>query len=256
MTADDSTTTGPEDSASAAIREPPRVLVPVEVLEGEAISESLAAFLAPSEVVVLGYHVLPEQTPTEQASMQFEDRAQSAVDDVAETFRAAGRAVETRVAFTHDRDQTVERVAADVGATAVLYPNPAGDISDVLVPIRGVVDVDRLAGLLATLLVGGDDTVTLWDVTKPDSGLDVETAVQDVRERLLDAGMDPDRMLADATTSGSPIREIIDRSVDYDVVAMGEGEESVFATLFGDPEERVAGGGVAPVLVVRNRETE
>lgn len=256
MTADEPNTSSESDrdAGARAIREPPRILVPVAVLEGEALSEPLAAFLAPSEVVVLGYHILPEQTPTEQASMQFEDRAQAAIEDIAETFRAAGRDVETRVAFTHDRDQTVERVAEDVGATAVLLPNPAGELRDVLVPIRGAVDPDRLADLLATLLVGGGGTVTLWGVTKPDADFDAEAAVADARELLVDRGMATERMLAEATTSESPVREIIERSADYDVVVMGRGAEPVYSALFGVPSERVAGGAVAPVIVVRDRE--
>ena len=53
-----------------SIREPPKVLVPVEVLEGRTVPESLVRFLAPSEVVVLGYHVVPEQTPAGQARLQ------------------------------------------------------------------------------------------------------------------------------------------------------------------------------------------
>ncbi|MFC6737215.1 hypothetical protein ACFQEQ_13320, partial [Halolamina salina] len=99
--------------ASFTIREPPKVLVPVEVLEGESLSVPLVEFLAPTEVVLLGYHVLPEQTPTEQASMQFEDRAHAAIDEIAAAFREAGREVETRVAFTHDRDATVDGVASE-----------------------------------------------------------------------------------------------------------------------------------------------
>jgi nucleotide-binding universal stress UspA family protein len=252
----DSESDSGSDTRATAIREPPRVLVPVEVLEGEAVSEALAAFLAPSAVVLLGYHVLPEQTPTEQASMQFEDRAQAALAAIAETFRSAGRDVETRIVFTHDRDQTVERVASEIGATAVLLPNPAGELRDVLVPIRGAVDPDRLADLLATLLVGGDGTVTLWGVTKPGADFEVEAAVAETRELLVERGMATDRMLAEATASESPVREIVERSADYDVVVMGRGGEPVYTALFGDPSERVAGGAVAPVLVVRDREVE
>ncbi|NIB98822.1 universal stress protein [Halobacterium sp. R2-5] len=234
------------------VREPPRVLVPVEVLEGESLSESLAAFLAPSEVVVLGYHVLPEQTPTEQASMQFEGRALAAVEDIAETFRAAGRDVETRVAFTHDRDQTVERVAAEVGATAVLLPNPSGKIRDVLVPIRGVVDTGRLADLVATLLADGDGTVALWGVAGSD-GFDAAAAVETVRETLRDRGLAADRITTETAASESPIRDVVARSEEFDVVVMGAGGASLFAALFGDDTERVAEGAVDPVLVVRDR---
>ncbi|QLC32760.1 universal stress protein [Halarchaeum sp. CBA1220] len=235
-----------------AIREPPKVLVPVEVLEGESVSESLAAFLAPADVVVLGYHVLPEQTPTEQASMQFEERAQTAVDDLAAVFRDAGGDVETRVAFTHDRDQTVERVAADVGATAVLLPNPVGEVSDVLVPIRGVVDRERLADLVATLLADGDGEVTLWGLGSDE--YDAEAAVEGARESLAERGLNVTRITTETSPADSPVHDIVSRSADFDVIVMGAGEESLWSVLFGGESERVAEGAVAPVLVVRDRE--
>ena len=140
--------------------DPPTVLVPIRVLEGQALPETLATFLAAADVVVLGYHVLPEQTPAEQASMQFEDRARSAVDDIADAFRDAGGEAETRVAFTHDRDQTVERVAADVGATALLLPNPVADVETLLVAVRGalasfglIAFMDRLSILVGTAVI-------------------------------------------------------------------------------------------------------
>ncbi|MCG1002322.1 MULTISPECIES: universal stress protein [Halobacterium] len=252
MVTDESAT----DGESLSVREPSRVLVPVEVLEGESISASLAEFLAPAEVVVLGYHVLPEQTPTEQASMQFEDRAQEAVEDIAETFREAGREVETRVAFTHDRDQTVERVATEVDATAVLLPNPIGEIHDVVVPIRGEIDADRLADLVATLFAGSEGSVTLWGIERTGSGFDADDGIAYVRETLTDRGVPADQITTTTSASEYPVRSIVDRSDEFDVIVMGEGSESPFAVLFGDETERVAEGAVAPVLVVRDRELE
>ena len=132
------------------------VLVPIEVLEGQTIPDTLVEFLAPADVIVLGYHVFPEQTPTEQASLQFEDRAREAVDDIAQTFVDAGGDPETRVVFTHDREQTIDRVAAAVGAPAILLPNPVGEISEVLVPILGALDGGEAAEELAEELVGRD----------------------------------------------------------------------------------------------------
>lgn len=238
-----------------SIREPPRVLVPVEVLEGESVSESLAEFLAPAEIVVLGYHVLPEQTPAEQASIQFEDRAQEAVDDIARVFEEAGRDVETRVAFTHDREQTVKRVAAEVGATAVLLPNPVGDVSDALVPIRGAIDRERLADLVATLLAEGDGTVTLWGLATDEADFDAEQAVDAVNESLRERGLEASRITTETTVAESPVYDIVERSAEFDVIVMGEGDESLWSVLFGEETERIAEGAVAPVLVVRRRET-
>lgn len=241
---------------SLNIREPPRILIPVEVLEGESIPDSVVEFLAPAEVILLGYHVLPEQTPTEQASMQFESRAQAAIQDIAQVFREAGREVETRVAFTHNRDQTVERVAAEVGATAVLLPNPAGTIEDIVVPLRGAIDVGRVADLVATLLSGREATVNLWGIGGGVGEFDPEGAVENARDRLLQRGLAAEQITTETSDVETPVYEIIDRSDEYDAVVMGEGGPSLLHTLFGDPGERIAEGAVRPVLVVRTRDPE
>ncbi|MFB6142925.1 MAG: universal stress protein [Halorientalis sp.] len=237
-----------------AIREPPTVLVPVKVLEGQTVPEALVTFLAPAEVVVLGYHVLPEQTPTEQASMQFEDRAREAVGDIAQSFRTMGREVETRVAFTHDRDQTVERVAAEVGATALLLSNPTGAIEDVLVPLRGAVDTDRLADLVATLLGEGAGSVTLWGLGPAGGEFDADAAVADAAATLREWGLPDDQVATETTATDAPLRDIVDRSGEFDVIVMGESTESLVSAILGEDEERVAKGAVAPVLVVRDRD--
>lgn len=239
-----------------AIREPPVVLVPVEVLEGATLPDALVSFLAPAKVVVLGYHVLPEQTPTEQASMQFEKRARAAVDDIAATFVDAGGDPETRVVFTHDRDQTLERVAAELGATATLLPNPTGAVSEVLVPIRGAIDDDRLADLVATLADEAHERVTLWGLTDGPGGFDADTAVTDTADRLRARGVTEAQLTTETATTETPIRDIVERSADADVVVMGAGDESILDALFGDDAERVAEGAVAPVLVVRDRVPE
>lgn len=240
----------PEDAPELSIRQPPKVLIPVRVLEGQSLPETLAAFLAPADVVVLGYHVLPEQTPTEQASMQYEERARSAVADIADVLEGVGGSVETRVAFTHDRDQTVERVAAEVGATAVLLPNPAGEVEEVLVAIRGAIDTDRLADLVATLVAAGGERVTVWGLGG--DAFDAEAAVADVRETLLDRGLSGAQVVTETTVTETPVYDIIDRSPEFDAIVMGEGGETLFTQLFGDDAERVAEGAVAPVLIVRD----
>lgn len=239
------------EGESLAIREPPKLLVPIEVLEGESISESLVEFLAPAEVLLLGYHVLPDQTSTEQASMQFEERAQSAIDEIATAFREVGGEVETRVAFTHDRDATVDRVAADAAVTAVLLPNPVGDVDEVVVPIRDAIDGDRLADLVATLLVGRDGSVTLWGLDINE--FDTQAAVDRVRETLTGRGLAAERIRTEVTDVDSPVRAVVDRSGEFDVIVMGEGGPGLLSSLFGDPSERVAEGAVAPVIVVRDR---
>ena len=112
-----------------------RVLVPVAVLEGESVSPGLISLLGTVDVTVLGYHVLPEQTPPDQARLQFEERATSALEDISQEFRAAGGATDHRLVFTRDREQTMQRVAerspdnGDVSSQGLVYLEQATETS-------------------------------------------------------------------------------------------------------------------------------
>lgn len=235
----------------AGVRDKPTILLPVAVLEGQTIPEPLVDFLAPARVVVLGYHVVPEQTPTEQAGLQFEDRARQAIDTIAESFRAAGGDPETRIAFTHDRDETVERVATEIGATALLLPNPTGEIHDVLVPLRGAISYSRLADIVGTLIADSDRQVTLWGIDTGTDAFDPDEAVSEARARLDRRGIPSEQVDVEFSTEQAPLRAIVERSGAFDAIVMGAGDQSLVTALLGEDEERVAEGAVAPVVVVR-----
>jgi len=97
-----------------------RVLVPLAILKGETVSAGVVDSLSNAEVVLLGYHVVPEQTPPGQARMSFEEHAEDALGETAAAFEDAGVPVETVLVFTHDRGETVGRVADERGCKAVL----------------------------------------------------------------------------------------------------------------------------------------
>jgi nucleotide-binding universal stress UspA family protein len=138
----------------------------------------------------------------------------------------------------------------------VLLPNPVGSVSEMLVPIRGVLDEDRLADLVSTLADEAHERVTLWGLTGEASDFDAEAAVAEIEERLLARGVSAEQITTETAITTTPIIDIVERSAEADVVVMGEGSESPLGILFGDDAERVAEGAVAPVLVVRDREPE
>lgn len=233
-----------------------RVLVPVEVLEGETVTESVVELLGGLPVVVLGYHVLPEQTPPGQARLQYEAQAQTKLDDLAATFRAAGGGVETRLVFTHDEEQTINRVADEAGCEAILLPNPTSPVERVLVPLRGEADARRIAGFVTALVGGRDIEVTLLHVAEADtqgasgqSLLDTATAV------LREGGLPEDAVTQRVEVTDTPVQRIAEVATEYDTVVMGESEPSLGRFVFGDPSERVATESLGPVIVVRRAES-
>jgi hypothetical protein len=224
------------------------VLVPLAVLEGEPVPPGVAELLAPVDVVVLGYHVLPEQTPPDQARLQFEDRAQAELDDAAAAF---GDGVETRLVFTGDRAQTLDRVAEAVGAAAVLLPNPAPAVDRLLVAVRPG-DAERVGAFAAALAARRDVEVTLLAVAEDEGAVDdAEAALSAAAERLQADGVAEDAVARELVVSDAPVAAAVDASEGHDAVVLGERPASLEAVVFGEHAAQVADRTVAPVVVVR-----
>jgi nucleotide-binding universal stress UspA family protein len=226
-----------------------RVLVPVEILEGESVSYGLMNLLGTMDVTVLGYHVLPEQTPADQAREQFEERAVSALEDLAQEFREAGGDAESRLVFTHDREQTVDRVADDVDARAYALTGATGDVDRLLVPIAGDVAVDRILDFVTELVGDRDITVTLFLASEADGA---DALLEKAADRLEASGITAE---TDLVVSGQPFEALINAVPGHDAIVIGEQAPSLSTFLRGDEAERIAAASVGPVLVVRGERT-
>ncbi|ELY52979.1 universal stress protein [Natronolimnohabitans innermongolicus] len=224
-----------------------RVLVPLAILEGESVSPGLTALLEPVAVTVLGYHVLPEQTPPDQARLQYEDRATDALDDLTATFRVGGGPADHRLVFTHDREQTIDRIAAETAADAYAIPGASGQIDRLLVVLTGDVAVDRICSFVGELIGPREIDVTLFLATDDaDAGRALlETAAESIAAREIDVRT---RLVDDA----APFESLLETATDHDAVVVGEQAPSLRSLVFGEPSERIAVESVAPVLVVRN----
>jgi nucleotide-binding universal stress UspA family protein len=224
-----------------------RVLVPVEVLEGKTVSPGLMTLLGTVDVTVLGYHVLPEQTPPDQARHQYEERATSALTDLCEEFRSAGGAADHRLVFTHDRRQTIDRIADDVDAGAFAISGMTGDVDSLLVSLSGDVNVDRIVTFVVELVGDRDIDVTLFFAG--DGGTD--GTVTTAAERIRSAGVD----VSTETAAGDPFAALMDVVPGHDAIVMGEAAPSLRSFVFGAEADRVASASVGPVIVVRTDES-
>jgi len=230
----------------------PSILVPIRVLEGESVPEGVPELLAHAHVVLLGYHVIPEQTAPGQAQMQFEERANDRIDEYEEIFEDAGATVERRLVFTHDGQRTLDRMTTEHDCLAVLVPNATGEIEDVLVAIRGAVGVDRLARVVAGVFGPMGVTVTLYHVAdEAETDQDVQTLLDGATQRLTDLGMDAASIETRIEREQDALDAIVDSAEAYDAVVMGESDPSLVTFVFGMPAAQVADRFLGPVLVVQ-----
>lgn len=226
-----------------------RVLVPVEILEGGSVSSGLMNLLGTMDVTVLGYHVIPEQTPPDQAREQFEERAVSGLQDLTEEFRAAGGDADSRLVFTHDREQSVDRVASDIDAAAYAITGATGDVDRLLVPIAGDVAVSRILDFVIELVGDRDITVTLFLASEADGA---EALLDEAAGKLENAAITTETELL---VSGRPFEALIEAVPGHDAIVIGEKAPSLSTFLRGDEAERIASASVGPVLVVRSEQT-
>jgi nucleotide-binding universal stress UspA family protein len=203
------------------------------------------SLLGTVDVTVLGYHVLPEQTPPDQARAQYEDRATDALEDLSEEFRTAGGKADHRLVFTHDREQTITRVADEINARAFAISGMTGDVEEILVSVSGDVAVDRILTFVEEVLGDRDIGVTLFLAAKDEAAADEKLGSG--AERLLEAGID----VRTQVETGSPFGALMDAVPGHDAVVMGEKAPSLASLVFGDEADRVASASVGPVVVVR-----
>ncbi|RZH67220.1 universal stress protein [Natrinema altunense] len=223
-----------------------RVLVPLAILEGESVSTGLPTLLATMDVTVLGYHVLPEQTPPDQARLQYEDRATAALTDLVEAFEAAGGSADHRLVFTHDRERTVDRVADEVAADAYAVTGATGSVDRLLVALTGDIAVDRITAFVAELVGDREIGVTLFLATDDEPG--GRDSIAAAADSLAERGLDVETSLA---VDEPPFEALVEAATTHDAIVMGERSPSLRSFLLGEEADRVAAEAVGPVLVVR-----
>jgi nucleotide-binding universal stress UspA family protein len=229
----------------------PSILVPVRVLEGDSIPEGVPELLANAHVVLLGYHVIPDQTAAGQAQMQFGERATQRLEEFEGMFEDSGATVERRLVFTHDGQKTIDRMSTEYDCLAVLVPNATSPPEDVLVAVRGAVGVDRIARVVAGLFAETDVSVTLYHVASEDeTDEDSQTLLEGTKERLRALGMG-DAVETRTERDRNPMDAIVEAAGEFDAVVMGETDPSLTTFVFGMPSDQVAEQFLGPVLVVQ-----
>lgn len=230
----------------------PTVLVPRQVLEGESIPEGIPKLLSGANVLLLGYHVLPEQTATEQGREQFGEKAMARLAEFETMLEAAGATVETRLVFTHEAQQTINRVIVEEDCYAVLIPKATHSVERVLVAVRGTVGLDRIVSVLGGLFADTETDLTLFHVRESEErDGTIEAMFGDFERALVDAGFEREHIDTTVGTGTQPIEQIAEAGADHDLVVIGETDPSIATYVFGLPQDQLAAQFLGPVLVVQ-----
>ena len=231
------------------------VLVPVDVSVAAVPPVEILDLLGAVDVVLLGYYPVPSQAAPAQIKHQHGTEASERLQAVKEALVPCAGTVVEELYYTHDRQETIDRVADEYECDAVLRLGPADDVDRILVPLRGDSNIERILDLVSDLLRASDASVTLFHSTESDSDPQYgETLLADAADRLHTAGIDPDRVERQLSTTAETGEDIVARADSYDVLVLGESEPSLRERILGVVPRQTISGTDHPVFVVRNRD--
>ena len=225
----------------------------IDLSDDDPIARSLIELCHSVEVILLGYYPVPDQVTPAQLRQNHESDARATLNEIAGTFGDID--VTDVLVFTHDREDTIDRVANQYGCEAVLTMGEAERIDRVLVPIRGDTNLNRIVSLLAAVMRMSDASITFFHSVAEDSDPSHgEFLVRGAVDSLHEAGIDSDRIDWRLSETESPQNEIIELAREYDLLILGETKPSLRERIFGTVPSRIADEVDKPAFIVRNIE--
>jgi nucleotide-binding universal stress UspA family protein len=231
------------------------VLVPVDVSEEKLPGQPLIDLCRSVDVVILGYYPVPDQVAPAQLRQDHGSDATTALAEVVGEFRASDIDVTDVLVFTHDREDTIDRVAGEHHCDAVLTLDEAEQVERVLVPVRSDANLDRIVSLLAEVMRISDVSATFFHSVVEDSDPSQgESLVRGAVDRLNEAGIDSERVDWQLSDEQSPHDEIIELAREYDLLILGETKPSLRERILGTVPSRIVEEVDRPAFIVRNLE--
>ncbi|MDX1691736.1 MAG: universal stress protein [Acidimicrobiia bacterium] len=231
-----------------------QVLVPVLLPDPDPLPGPLARLLPGLDLLVVGIYEVPKQTAAEQARDEFGEEAEEALERWSRDLRHDVGDVETRLVFSQEPLASIERIGAEEHPDAILVPRPVGEesIGQILVPVRSDANAERIARFVAAIADAAHAGVLVVHAAGPDEGGgDRGSVVDGFRRRLVDEGIDDERIETDVVEGDDPASVIIDEAGRHHLVVVGESEPDDPEVVFGDLTRRVAREIERPVLVAR-----
>jgi len=229
------------------------ILVPVDVSGDNRPAQPLIDLCCSVDVVLLGYYPVPDQVAPAQLQQDHESEATATLAEIAGEFRASGIDVMDVLVFTHDRTDTIDRVANEYGCDAVLTLSEVERIERVLVPVRGDTNLERIISLLADVMRMSDVSVTFFHSVVEDSDPSHgEFLVRGAVDRLDEVGIERERIDWQLSDEESPHDEIIELAQEYDLLVLGETKPSLGERILGTVPTRIVDEVDKPAFIVRD----
>jgi len=223
-----------------------RVLLPIDVSGSISLQETAFEMVQDSEVVLLGYWLIPDQSTADQHREQFGEEAAKRLEAVEDRLSSQGIEFQTEVVFTKNRGELIDKAANKFGCQSVVIPGSEGPSAG---PVRGIVlvkpnaDLNRIAATLGALFAGSNVELHLFYAAKKDNKHlydSTEYMLRGLAGRLKELGIDSERIEWEQTIGGKRLEMILSRVADFDFVVLGESHPSIRERIFGTVQARLA----------------
>lgn len=235
-----------------------RILIPIDVSDSTSRSDIDTQIVQSSEVVLLGYWPIPDQSAPSQIRNQFEEEAQQRLEAVASRLTDEGVTVQTRLVFTNDTNQSIDGAANKYECESILLPgttSPPSETRRGLVLVKPNADLDRIVTTLGALFADSDIELLLFHAATNDNERLYDAIAYMLRglaDRLTELGIDPDRIEWEQSFKGERLDVVLSRVSDFDFVVLGETEPSVRERVFGSVQKTLAEETAKPQLTIRS----
>jgi nucleotide-binding universal stress UspA family protein len=233
------------------------ILVPVDISDGSLPAQQLIDLCRSVDIVLLGYYPVPDQVAPAQLRQDHGSDATEALTEMADEFRRSGVDVTDVLVFTHDQQDTIDRIANEYGCDAVLTLGNVEQIERVLVPVRSDTNLERIVSLLADVMRMSDVSITFFhSVVGDNDPSQGESLVRGAVDRLNEAGIDRERIDWQLSDTESPNDKIIKLAREYDLLVLGETKPSLRERILGTIPSRIINEVDKPAFIVRSLKQE
>jgi nucleotide-binding universal stress UspA family protein len=232
------------------------VLVPLDVSSEENPHPDVLRLLKSVGVVLLGYYPVPSQAAPAQVKHQHEPEAEERLKEVADRFDTPEGDLTEVLVFTHDRQETVNRIADEHDCDAVLSIGQGSTVERILVPIRGRENLKRVLGLVEDLLSESAASTTLFhSVEEGSNRQEGEELLEEATRRLTEAGVRSEKISRRVSEGKDAKTEIAGMEEEFDVLVIGETKPSLRERILGAFPTQIIDQTEASVFVVRKTGT-
>jgi nucleotide-binding universal stress UspA family protein len=227
------------------------VLIPVEFPDPDPLPSTFVDTFTSCKVLLLGVYELPPDVDSDERQRR-EVEAYDTLYTLANQFVQGGETADVELMMGENVSDAPTTVAEDRDVDALLVPNPITTLGRVLVPLREAKFMEPVTDLVSTL----DEDVLLHTTLfhAADDEDDAETGremLSTVRDHLVDEGFPRTRIDTEVVVSDDPPFAIGQAARDYELLIMGETQESSYERVFGKTYESIAERTNRPILVVR-----